>query len=167
MVLFKVVGTGTGGTITGIGRKFKEISPNTIIVGADPEGSILALPEEINKTDVEFYEVEGVGYDFFPTGFDRSVVDQWVKINDQESLPLARRLIKEEGFLCGGSSGANLAGAIKAAKKLKKGQNVVVIMPDSIRNYITKFVSDHWMEAKGLKECVNVNNHWYVFIILN
>lgn len=97
----KVVGTGTGGTITGIGKKIKEKSPSTVIVGADPEGSILAIPEELNKTDVDFYEVEGVGYDFIPTGFDRSVVDEWVKINDRESLPMARRLIKEEGLLCG------------------------------------------------------------------
>jgi cystathionine beta-synthase len=156
-----VVGTGTGGTITGIGKKIKEKSPSTVIVGADPEGSILAVPEELNKTDVDFYEVEGVGYDFIPTGFDRSVVDEWVKINDRESLPMARRLIKEEGLLCGGSAGANMVAAIKAARNLKKGQKVVVIIPDSIRNYLTKFVSDHWMEAKGLQECVNVNNHWW------
>lgn len=77
------------------------MSPNTIIVGADPEGSILAQPEEVNKTDVDFYEVEGIGYDFIPTGLDRSVVDQWVKVSDQESLPMARRLIKDEGLLCG------------------------------------------------------------------
>ncbi|CAG9813693.1 unnamed protein product [Phaedon cochleariae] len=156
-----VVGAGTGGTICGIGRKFKEISPGTKIVGADPEGSILALPDKINETDVTFYEVEGVGYDFLPTVLDRSVVDMWIKTNDEESLPMARRLIKEEGLLVGSSSGAALSAAIKAAKDLKAGQKVVVIMPDSIRNYITKFVSDQWMEARNLMPCVNTQNHWW------
>ncbi|XP_063918616.1 cystathionine beta-synthase [Zophobas morio] len=156
-----VVGAGTGGTITGIGKKFKEVSPNTVIVGSDPYGSILAQPEKMNETDVDFYEVEGIGYDFIPTGFDRTIVDKWVKVADQESLTMARRLIKEEGLLCGGSAGAVMVAAIKAARNYKKGQRVVVIIPDSIRNYLTKFVSDHWMEAKGFKECVNVNNHWW------
>lgn len=96
-----VIGAGTGGTLSGIGRKIKEISPHTKIVSADPEGSILALPGSINKTDVTFYEVEGIGYDFVPTVLDRSVADLWIKTNDKESLPMARRLIKEEGLLCG------------------------------------------------------------------
>lgn len=67
----------------------------------DPVGSILALPETLNETDVSFYEVEGIGYDFVPTVLDRSLADQWIKTNDAESLPMARRLIKEEGLLCG------------------------------------------------------------------
>lgn len=67
----------------------------------DPEGSILAEPESLNKSDVTFYEVEGVGYDFIPTVLDRSVVDKWIKVNDTEALPMARRLVKEEGLLCG------------------------------------------------------------------
>ena len=72
-----------------------------MIVGSDPYGSILAQPEKMNETDVDFYEVEGIGYDFIPTGFDRTIVDKWVKVADQESLTMARRLIKEEGLLCG------------------------------------------------------------------
>lgn len=99
--IFQIIGAGTGGTVTGIGRKFKEISPETKIVAADPEGSILALPENLNDTDQSFYEVEGIGYDFLPTVLDRSVVDVWIKTNDAESLPMARRLIREEGLLCG------------------------------------------------------------------
>lgn len=157
-----VVGTGTGGTIAGIGRKIKEVNPNCIIVGADPEGSILAQPEHLNKSEVTFYEVEGVGYDFIPTVLDRDVVDRWIKFNDKAALPMARRLIAEEGFLCGGSSGGNLIVALEAAKELKEGQNCVVILPDNIRNYLTKFVSDNWMEARNFKESSNVHKHkWW------
>lgn len=90
--------------MAGIGRKFKEISPSTLIVGVDPEGSVLAQPEKLNNTDVTFYEVEGIGYDFIPTVLDRSVVDVWIKTNDKEALPMARRLIKEEGLLIGKKS---------------------------------------------------------------
>lgn len=149
-----VIGAGTGGTVAGIGRKFKEISPDTVIVGVDPQGSILALPEKLNDTDVTFYEVEGIGYDFLPTVLDRSVVDVWVKTNDKESLPMARRLIREEGLLVGSSSGAAVHAMIEVAKDLKEDQNVVVILPDSIRNYITKFISDQWMEARDRKSVV-------------
>lgn len=96
-----VIGAGTGGTVTGVGRKLKEKCPGCKIVGTDPVGSILALPEELNQSDTTFYEVEGVGYDFVPTVLDRSVVDSWIKTHDRESLIMARRLIKEEGLLCG------------------------------------------------------------------
>ncbi|KAJ8958611.1 hypothetical protein NQ318_016332, partial [Aromia moschata] len=157
-----VIGAGTGGTVSGVGRKFKEISPNTTIVAVDPEGSILAEPEELNKTNVTFYEVEGIGYDFIPTVLDRSVVDTWIKTNDKESLQMARRLISEEGMLVGSSSGAAVVAAIKAARHLKEGQKVVVILPDSIRNYITKFISDQWMEARSFKECTNISHRrWW------
>ena len=81
-----VLGAGTGGTIAGIGRKMKEKCPDCIVVGVDPEGSILAQPEELNKTDVTGYEVEGTGYDFIPTVLDRSVVDIWKKTNDKDSF---------------------------------------------------------------------------------
>lgn len=157
-----VVGAGTGGTVAGIGRKIKESNPNCVIVGADPEGSILAQPAVLNESNVSFYEVEGVGYDFIPTVLDRSVVDRWIKFNDKDALPMARRLIAEEGFLCGGSSGGNVAVALEAAKDLKEGQNCVVILPDNIRNYLTKFVSDNWMEARNFKPSVNVHKHkWW------
>lgn len=96
-----VGGAGTGGTISGIGRKMKDKLPNCIVVAADPEGSILAEPATLNNSDVTFYEVEGIGYDFIPTVLDRSVVDRWYKSNDKEALPMARRLIREEGLLCG------------------------------------------------------------------
>ncbi|XP_068877118.1 cystathionine beta-synthase-like protein isoform X4 [Aphelocoma coerulescens] len=144
-----VATAGTGGTITGISRKLKEKCPGCKIIGVDPEGSILAEPEELNKTDRTMYEVEGIGYDFVPTVLDRSTVDQWYKSNDEESFALARMLIREEGLLCGGSSGSAMSVAVKAAKELKEGQRCVVILPDSIRNYMSKFLSDKWMIQKG------------------
>ncbi|XP_059355655.1 cystathionine beta-synthase b [Carassius carassius] len=158
-----VAGAGTGGTITGIARKLKEKCPNIKIVGVDPEGSILAEPEELNKTDKTQYEVEGIGYDFIPTVLDRSVVDSWYKSNDEESFTMSRLLIREEGLLCGGSSGTAMAAAVHAAKELEEGQRCVVILPDSIRNYMSKFLSDKWMCEKGFlrEEDLVVNKPWW------
>lgn len=153
-----VIGAGTGGTVTGIGRKIKEkLGEQCKIVAVDPPGSILSLPESLNITDTTFYEVEGIGYDFLPTVLDRTVVDEWIKVNDQQSFDMARRLQAEEGILCGGSSGAALSAAIRVAKTMNENQKVVVILPDSIRNYMSKFVNDSWMEARELKESVNVH----------
>lgn len=151
-----VLGAGTGGTVSGIARRIKEVLPKCEIVAVDPEGSILAEPEELNNTSTTYYEVEGIGYDFIPTVLDRSVVDTWVKVNDKDALPMARRLIKEEGLLCGGSSGAAMVSALKAAKKLKKGQKCVILLPDNIRNYMTKLVQDTWLEIRNLKDPKNV-----------
>jgi len=155
-----VLSAGTGGTITGVGRKLKEKCPNCKIIGVDPYGSILGQPEHINKSDVTTYEVEGIGYDFVPTVLDRSVVDKWVKTDDKESLIMARRLIREEGLLCGGSSGSAMVGAIKVAQELKEGQRCVVILPDGVRNYMTKFLSDEWMKARDFME-VRGEVHWW------
>ncbi|XP_068127144.1 cystathionine beta-synthase [Hyperolius riggenbachi] len=143
-----VVGAGTGGTITGLARKLKEKCPNCKVVGVDPEGSILAEPEALNQTDKTGYEVEGIGYDFIPTVLDRKVVDEWYKSNDEDSFAMARALIREEGLLCGGSSGSAMSVAVKAAEQLKEGERCVVILPDSVRNYMTKFLSDKWMTQK-------------------
>lgn len=105
--------------------------------------------------------MEGIGYDFIPDVLDRTSVDVWIKSNDKTIFPMARRLIREEGILSGGSSGAALAAALTAAKDLKAGQKCVVILPDGIRNYMTKFVTDNWMEARHFKEIVNEHNHWW------
>ncbi|XP_053773413.1 cystathionine beta-synthase isoform X2 [Desmodus rotundus] len=158
-----VASAGTGGTITGIARKLKEKCPGCKIIGVDPEGSILAEPEELNRTEVTAYEVEGIGYDFIPTVLDRSVVDKWFKCNDQESFAFARMLIAQEGLLCGGSSGSAMAVAVKVAQELREGQRCVVILPDSVRNYMSKFLSDKWMLQKRFlkEEDISVKKPWW------
>lgn len=156
-----VCGVGTGGSITGISGKVKERCPDCIIVGVDAEDSVLSQPEVVKQTDVIFYEVEGIGYDFVPDVLHRHLVDRWIRTNDGMSFQMIRRLIREEGILSGGSSGAVLAGAIQAAKDLKSGQNCVVILSDGIRNYMTKFVNDNWLEARQFKDIENEFAHWW------
>uniref|UniRef100_A0A0K0F2S1 cystathionine beta-synthase n=1 Tax=Strongyloides venezuelensis TaxID=75913 RepID=A0A0K0F2S1_STRVS len=143
-----VVGAGTGGTISGIARKIKSQIPNAKIVGVDPVGSSLSNPSD--KT--YGYLIEGIGHDYVPKVCDIKIVDEWVRTNDKNSFLMARDLIKKEGLLCGGSSGANVCGALQAAKKLKKGQNCVVVLPDGVRNYITKFCDDKWMIENNFME---------------
>lgn len=153
-----VVGAGTGGTITGIARKLKERIPGVKVVGVDPKGSILAEPDSVNdEKRLQGYAVEGIGYDFIPDVLDRDVVDFWVKTDDHESFEMSRRLIREEGLLCGGSSGSAMAGAIKAARMLGEGQRCVVILPDSVRNYMSKFLSDDWMVEQGFLEAASLS----------
>ncbi|KTD28761.1 pyridoxal-phosphate dependent enzyme [Legionella israelensis] len=139
-----VMGVGTGGTITGIARRLKEHHPSVKIIGIDPVGSILGGGNEI-----EPYHVEGIGYDFFPEVLDNTLVDQYIKTTDADSFHMARQLIHEEGLLAGGSSGAAMWGALQAAKTLSTGQKCLVILPDSIRNYLSKFVNDEWMKEQG------------------
>ena len=148
-----VLGVGTGGTISGISRKFKEKSPNTLIVGADPIGSILAIPKELN-VDGPPNLVEGIGYDFIPHTCMRKCVDHWVKTEDYGSLTCSRELIRKEGLLVGGSSGS-VFWAAKQFIKEKGWENdntkrVVCVFQDSVRNYITKFLSKEWCIEKEI-----------------
>lgn len=146
-----VAGAGTGGTISGTARKLKEKCPDVQVVGIDPIGSILAQPAKLN-VEGSGYQVEGIGYDFIPTSLDRNVIDKWIKSTDKPSFEMARKLILEEGLLVGGSSGTAVMGAVEAAKDLKKGQKCVVILPDGLRNYMTKFLIDDWMVEHGFME---------------
>jgi len=145
-----VVGAGTGGTISGLARKLKEKLPNVKVVGVDPIGSILAQPESLNVTAPPNL-VEGIGYDFVPEVLDRSLVDEWIKTGDVDSFRMSRRLLAEEAMMCGGSSGSAMHAALQAAKQLGKGQRCVVILPDSTRNYMTKFLDDEWMVEKEIE----------------
>jgi cysteine synthase A len=139
-----VAGVGTGGTITGIAKRLKEYNPSIKVIGIDPIGSILGGGDEIKP-----YHVEGIGYDFFPDVLNNDLIDTYIKTNDKDSFDIARRLIREEGLLVGGSSGAAMWGALQAAKSLQKGQKCLVILPDSIRNYMSKYANDDWMIEQG------------------
>jgi cystathionine beta-synthase len=136
-----VAGAGTGGTITGIARGLRKHNPEVKIVAADPQGSILAVPASLNDEHAnESYKVEGIGYDFIPDVLDQKIVDKWYKTEDRESFMWSRRLIAEEGLLVGGSSGSAMAAMVRAVKDMgmKKGDIVVVVLPDSIRSYLSK-----------------------------
>ncbi len=142
-----VMTAGTGGTITGVARKLKEKVKGVRIVGVDPVGSILAGPGPIAS-----YKVEGIGYDFIPEVLDLELVDEWIKTEDRESFLMARRLIRHEGMLCGGSSGSAVWAAKKVAERMGPGKRIVVILPDSVRNYMTKFIDERWMKENGFTE---------------
>ncbi|KAF1987382.1 cystathionine beta-synthase [Aulographum hederae CBS 113979] len=148
-----VAGAGTGGTITGIAKGLKKHDNDIKIIAADPQGSILAVPSSLNTEHAnESYRVEGIGYDFIPDVLEQSIVDKWYKTDDRESFQYARRLISEEGLLVGGSSGSAMAAMVHAVKDMGLGKDdvVVVILPDSIRSYLSKFVDDDWLAANDL-----------------
>jgi cystathionine beta-synthase len=141
-----VASMGTGGTISGTAKYLKEKNPHIVIVGADPEGSILS------GDTPKSYKVEGIGEDFIPKTFNRQVVDEMIRVSDKESFNIARRLAREEGLLAGGSSGTAVAAALKYAQRLKKPTYIVALLPDTGRNYLTKMYSDAWMQENGFRE---------------
>lgn len=145
-----VMATGTGGTLTGIAAKIKQKLPNCKIIGVDPKGSIMAEPDNLND-GVYSYKIEGMGHDFLPNTCIRKYVDQWIKTDDKESFAIARRMISEEGMLTGGSCGSVVSAAIRYAieNKVDKDHRIVVVLPDAVRNYITKYASDDWMVDFG------------------
>jgi cystathionine beta-synthase len=137
-----VAGVGTGGTISGVGRYLKEQNPAVRIIGADPEGSIYS-------GDIAPYKVEGVGEDFWPGTFDRDIVDEFIQVTDRECFVAARKLARQEGILVGGSAGLALHAAIQVAVDSKPEDVIVVLLPDTGRNYLSKFFSDEWMRQNG------------------
>ena len=145
-----IVGMGTGGTITGIGRFLKKKNSNIKIIGVDPIGSIFYQYFKTGKYPkrLKAWKMEGIGEDFIPKTIDFSVIDDVIKVNDEQAFLTARSLAKKEGILIGGTSGAALYAAQKVSKNLKKGM-VVVIFPDSGRSYLSKFYSDEWMKNNG------------------
>jgi cystathionine beta-synthase len=141
-----VCGVGTGGTISGIGRYLKEHNPEVTVVGVDPEGSIYTAESE---EDVTTYLIEGVGEDFWPETFDRDVVDSYEMVDDAEAFAMTRRLADEEGLLVGGSSGMAVVGGLRVAEE-RPDDLVVVLLPDSGRNYLSRIFNDDWMREQGL-----------------
>lgn len=147
-----VVGAGTGGTITGIGKFLKEKNPKIQIIAADPEGSVYEAYFKTKTVPKIFrtYKVEGVGEDFIPTTIDFRYIDDVITVTDKQSFDTARRLAREEGILSGGSSGLALYAACRISKQIKRGL-VVVILPDSGKSYLSKFYNDEWMRTNGFE----------------
>jgi cystathionine beta-synthase len=151
-----VLGMGTGGTISGVGKYLKEQNSDVQIIGVDTTGSILLetwqrghIPEDIEPTT---YKVEGIGEDFLPSTLDLSVIDDVIRVTDKESFLWTRRLVKEEGIFCGGSSGSAIAVAVRYAQNLPPERLVVVILPDSGSRYLSKVFDDKWMRENGFLE---------------
>jgi cystathionine beta-synthase len=139
-----VAGVGTGGTLTGVARYLKEMNPEVKIIGADPEGSVLS------GGSPKSWKVEGIGEDFVPKTFNSQLVDEWVRVSDAESFHTARALSRREGLLVGGSSGTAVAAALRYARRLTADDLVVVLCPDTGRNYLSKFYDDGWLAQQGL-----------------
>jgi cystathionine beta-synthase len=139
-----VAGVGTGGTISGVARYLKERNPEVKIVGADPEGSVLSggAPRP--------WKVEGIGEDFVPKTFNSQLVDDWIRVGDAESFHVARALSRREGILAGGSSGTNVAAALRYARRLTREHVVVTLICDTGRNYLSKFYDESWLAANNL-----------------
>ena len=138
-----VIGVGTGGTISGAGKYSKEQNPDIVIVGADPEGSVFTGGEP------HPYLVEGIGKESWPGTLDRDIVDRWFTVSDRDSFLTARRISAEEGVLAGGSCGTAMWAALELGKELGPDDVVVVLLPDSGRNYISKLYDDNWMRENG------------------
>ena len=149
-----IIGMGTGGTITGVGRFMREQGGKVRVVGVDPEGSILMDAWErggsVEGLTPSTYKVEGIGEDFVPSTLDLRVIDHVVRVDDAESFLWTRRLVREEGIFAGGSSGAALAGALKYAQNLDEDRLVVVLLPDTGARYLSKVFNDDWMREHGL-----------------
>jgi cystathionine beta-synthase len=135
-----VAGMGTCGTITGTGHYLKEQNPQIKVVGADPEGSIFSDPSNVHT-----YAVEGVGEDFYPGNYDPEVVDEVIQVDDRESFLMTRQLMREEGLFVGGSCGMAVVAAVRAAKGLPESAVMVVLLPDTGRNYVSKVFDDEWV----------------------
>jgi len=142
-----IAGAGTGGTISGTARALRRHNKDCTVVGVDPRGSILALPESLNQLDAGedgFYQIEGIGYDFAPDVLSREpgLINDWVKVSDPQCFKSARDVMKLEALLVGGSAGAAVAGTLSwlAADPSRdvEGQNIVIILPDGVRNYMSK-----------------------------
>jgi cystathionine beta-synthase len=145
-----VAGMGTGGTLSGCGRYFKEKNPDIQIVGVDPVGSLYYEYVKTGRLTKAFsYYVEGIGEDFLPSTMNLDILDDVVQVDDKECFLMTRELVRREGIFCGGSCGAAVMGAIKYARTLKEPKRLLVLLPDSAQKYLSKIFNDEWMRSNG------------------
>src|SRR5882762_8483788 len=148
-----VAGIGTGGTISGTGRFLKEQNPRIKIIGADPYGSVFKTYKETGKLiEATPYLVEGIGQEVIPPNVHIKYIDEVINVTDRESFDLARQLGRVEGIFCGGSTGTNLAAALRVARDADADAVIVFIVCDTGEHYLSKFHSDEWMKEKRLLE---------------
>ncbi len=148
-----VAGAGTGGTISGVGKFLKEKNPNIRVIGADIEGSVLS------GDSPKSWKVEGIGEDFVPHTLNAHVVDEWIRVSDAESFHTIRQLAKEEGIMLGGSSGTAIFAGLKYAQRCSEEDLIVVMCPDTGRNYLSKAYDDEWMFKNGFTDIAPDQTH--------
>jgi len=148
-----VCGMGTGGTISGVGKYLKEKNPKVQVIGVDPEGSLYYDFHKTGKVvKARTYVVEGIGEDFFPTTMEMQILDDVIRVNDEECFVVARRLAKMEGLFTGGSGGGCLSGALRLARDLGPKDYIVALLPDTGMRYLSKVYNDEWMRERGYVE---------------
>ena len=140
---YLVAGVGTGGTISGIGKYLKCLKPEVKVIGVDPEGSIY------NSSSIKKYDVEGIGEDFIPNTLDHNQIDEWMTVSDHDAFTMCHTLARSSGILIGGSGGMAVAAAMRLRVRIQSDQNIVVIIPDSGRNYLSKIYNPEWMNDHG------------------
>lgn len=145
-----IAGMGTGGTITGTARYLKERNPEIRIIGVDAQGSLYRHFYDGTDGKAQGYKIEGIGQDFLPDTIDLSLVDEVITVSDENAYGMAREAARKEAWMVGSSAGAVIAGAVKAAKRLTESAVVVMLLPDSGKNYLSTVFNDEWMEEHGL-----------------